>query len=60
MGSSINTSGVLRRERHQGCTHMKERPWEDTEGGHLKAKDRGLGTNEPANPFMVNFQPPEL
>lgn len=49
-----------RRKRYLGCLYTERRPCEDTEGGHLQAKEGCLERNKPAHTSVLDFEPPEL
>ncbi|EHH52257.1 hypothetical protein EGM_12675, partial [Macaca fascicularis] len=50
-----------KRKRHQRCAHTETRHVRtQRQGGHLQARERGLGEANPAYALILDFQPPKL
>ena len=47
-------------KRHQGCTHIEERPGKDMQEGCLQARERSLRKTDPAGTLILALDPPEL
>lgn len=57
MGLAYLWAEEISRDSHGGKTRRRQ---SEVREGHLLAKDRGRGRNQPADPVVLDLQPPAL